>query len=86
MASKRIETDSMEYRLFMDFLRLRQQYYEAENGDEWFDEMARAGEQIMAAYHETALAKLTQNLVLSHFEDVQMRWEARCKEEKEKAA
>lgn len=74
MASKKFEKGSEEWQFFQDFWRLRQQYYEADNGDDWFEELMHTGEIIIEKYHNTEFAKFAQNLVFSHFEDVEMRW------------
>lgn len=74
MADKKIETGSEEWQFFNDYYKFRQQYYEADNGEEWFEEMVHAGEKIIGKYHSTDFAKFAQNLVLSHFEDVETRW------------
>lgn len=74
MTSKKIETGSEEWQFFQDFWRFRQQYYEADNDEEWFAEMMRIGEQIIEKYHNTSFAKFARSLIFSHFEDVEMRW------------
>lgn len=78
MASKKFDKGSEEWQFFQDFWRFRQQYYEADNDEGWFVEMMRAGEQIIEKYHNTDFAKFAQSLVLSHFEDIQIRWERKC--------
>ena len=74
MASKKFEKGSEEWQFFNDYYKFRQQYYEADNGEKWFEEMVRVGEKIIEKYHNTEIAKFVQNLVFSHFEDVEMRW------------
>ena len=74
MASKKFEKGSEEWQFFNDYYKFRQQYYEADNGEKWFEEMVRVGEEIIEKYHNTEIAKFVQNLVFSHFEDVEMRW------------
>lgn len=81
MASKKFDKGSEEWQFFQDFWKFRQQYYEADNGDDWFLEMMHAGELIIEKYQSTCFAKFTQNLVMSHFEDVQIRWERKCKKD-----
>lgn len=78
MAETKFEKGSEEWQFFQDFWRFRQQYYEVDNGDDWFEEMMHAGEQIIEKYNKTQFAKFVQNLVFSHFEDVQIRWERKC--------
>lgn len=74
MASKKFEKGSEEWQFFNDYYKFRQQYYEADNGEKWFEEMVRVGEEIIEKYHNTKFAKFVQNLVFSHFEDVETRW------------
>lgn len=74
MASKKFEKGSEEWQFFQDFWKFRQQYYEADNGDDWFEELMHAGEQIIEKYYNTEFAKFAQSLVFSHFEDVETRW------------
>ena len=74
MASKKFEKGSEEWQFFNDYYTFRQQYYEADNGEKWFEEMVRVGEEIIEKYHNTEIAKFVQSLVFSHFEDVEMRW------------
>ena len=74
MASKKFEKGSEEWQFFNDYYKFRQQYYEADNGEQWFEEMVHVGEEIIEKYHNTEIAKFVQSLVFSHFEDVEMRW------------
>ena len=74
MASKKFEKGSEEWQFFNDYYKFRQQYYEADNGEKWFEEMVRVGEETIEKYHNTEIAKFVQSLVFSHFEDVEMRW------------
>ena len=74
MASKKFEKGSEEWQFFNDYYKFRQQYYEADNGEKWFEEMVRVGEKIIEKYHNTETAKFVQSLMFSHFEDVEMRW------------
>lgn len=70
---KRFEKGTENYELFNDYWKLRQQYYEPDN-DEQFEELREAGERIIKKYQSTELAKLARNLVFAHFEDVEDRW------------
>lgn len=74
MASKRFDKGSEEWQFFQDFWKFRQQYYEADNEDDWFEEMMKAGEQIIEKYHDTEFGGFAQGLVFSHFDDVETRW------------
>lgn len=75
MASKKIDKGSEEWQFFQDFWSFRQQYYDADNGEDWFLEMMSVGELIIEKYQSTCFSKFSQELVMSHFEDVQTRWE-----------
>lgn len=74
MASKKFDKGSEEWQFFQEFWKFRQQYYEADNGEDWFEEMMRAGEAIIEKYYNTEFAKFVQSLIFSHFEDVETRW------------
>ena len=74
MASKKFEKGSAEWQFFQDFWKFRQQYYEADNDEEWIEQLRIAGEQIIEKYNNTTFSKFAQSLVFSHFEDVEMRW------------
>ena len=74
MAEKKLEKGSEEWQLFTDFWKFRQQYYEADNEEDWFEELRNSGEEIIEKYRNTELSKFAQSLVFSHFEDVEMRW------------
>ena len=74
MASKKFEKGSEEWQFFQEFWKFRQQYYEADNEDDWFVCMMNDGEKIIEKYKNTEFSKFVQSLVFSHFEDVEMRW------------
>ena len=74
---KHFEKGTENYELFNDFWKLRQQYYEADNGDDWFVELMNAGEKIIEKYKDTELSKLARNLIFAHFEDVEDRWKGK---------
>ena len=74
MASKKFEKGSEEWQFFQEFWKFRQQYYEADNEDDWFVCMMNDGEKIIEKYKNTEFSKFVQSLVFIHFEDVEMRW------------
>jgi hypothetical protein len=74
MASKKFEKGSEEWQFFNDYYKFRQQFYEADNEDEWFQGMMEAGEVLIKKYARTNISKYVQSLVFSHFEDVERRW------------
>ena len=51
MASKKFEKGSAEWQFFQDFWKFRQQYYEADNDEEWIEQIRIAGEQIIEKYN-----------------------------------
>ena len=74
MATKKFEKGSEEWQFFNDYYKFRQQFYEADNNEEWFQGMVNAGDELISKYANTSIAKYVQSLVLSHLEDVELRW------------
>lgn len=74
MATKKFEKGSEEWQFFNDYYKFRQQFYEADNNEEWFQGMVNAGDELISKYANTNIAKYVQSLVLSHLEDVELRW------------
>lgn len=74
MATKKFEKGSEEWQFFNDYYKFRQQFYEADNNEEWFQGMVNAGDELISKYANTSIAKYAQSLVLSHLEDVELRW------------
>ena len=74
MATKKFEKGSEEWQFFNDYYKFRQQFYEADNNEEWFQAMVNAGDELISKYANTNIAKYVQSLVLSHLEDVELRW------------
>lgn len=77
MASKKFEKGSEEWQFFNDYYKFRQQFYEADNEEEWFRELMKSGETLIEKYSKTNISKFAQSLVFSHFEDVERRWKNR---------
>lgn len=77
MASKKFEKGSEEWQFFNDYYKFRQQFYEADNEEEWFRELMKSGEKLIEKYSKTNISKFAQSLVFSHFEDVERRWKNR---------
>ncbi len=77
MASKKFEKGSEEWMFFNDYYKFRQKYYEADDGEEWFAGMMKAGESLIEKYAQTSIAKYVQSLIFSHFEDVERRWKSK---------
>lgn len=74
MATKKFEKGSEEWQFFNDYYKFRQQFYEADNNEEWFQVMVNAGDELISKYANTSIDKYVQSLVLSHLEDVELRW------------
>lgn len=74
MATKKFEKGSEEWQFFNDYYKFRQQFYEADNNEEWFQGMVNAGDELISKYANTSIDKYVQSLVLSHLEDVELRW------------
>lgn len=74
MASKKFEKGSEEWQFFNDYYKFRQQFYEADNEEEWFQKLMKSGETLIEKYSKTNISKFAQSLVFSHFEDVERRW------------
>lgn len=51
MASKKFEKGSEEWQFFNDYYKFRQQFYEADNEDEWFQGMMEAREMLIKNMH-----------------------------------
>mgnify|MGYP004694110065 CR=1 FL=1 len=90
MAGKKFEKGSEEWQFFNDYYKFRQQYYEADDGEEWFEKMMEIGEMLIEKYADTNISEYAKNLVFSHFDDVERRYRAneQCnrKEKEEDAA
>lgn len=74
MATKKFEKGSEEWQFFNDYYKFRQQFYEAEDNEDWFQGMVNAGDELISKYANTSIYKYVQSLVLSHLEDVELRW------------
>ena len=79
MASTKFEKGSEEWQFFKDYYIFRQQFYRADNGDSWFEEMMESGELLIEKYAKTNIPKYVQSLVFSHFEDVERRYRKEMK-------
>lgn len=74
MANKKFDKGSEEWQFFNDYYKFRQQFYEADNEEEWFQKLMESGEELIKKYAQTNISKYVQSLVFSHFEDVERRW------------
>lgn len=73
MASKKLEKGSEEWMLFMDFWKFHQDYYRADNYDDWYVEMMNAGEKLIEKYSKTEFSDFARGLVLEHFAEVERK-------------
>ena len=73
MASKKLEKGSADWKFFQDFWKFRQEYYEPEEKDEWFDELIKVAELLRKKYENTEVKVLAKDLIVAHLEDVGRR-------------
>lgn len=73
MASKKLEKGSADWQFFQDFWKFRQEYYEPEEKDEWFDELIKVAELLRKKYENTEVKVLAKDLIVAHLEDVDRR-------------
>ena len=73
MASKKLEKGSEEWMFFMDFWKFHQDYYRADNYDDWYVEMMNAGEKLIEKYSKTEFSDFARGLVLEHFAEVERK-------------
>lgn len=57
MAKVRFEKGSMAWRMFTDFYRLCQEYWEPEDTDQWWEEAAEKTGQFAEAYGNSAFVR-----------------------------
>ena len=73
MASAKIEKGSEEWMFFMDFWKFHQDYYKADNCDDWYVEMMDAGEKLIVKYSKTEFSDFARGLVFEHFAEVERK-------------
>ena len=73
MASAKIEKGSEEWMFFMDFWKFHQDYYKADNCDDWYVEMMNAGEELIEKYSKTEFSCFARGLVFEHFAEVERK-------------
>lgn len=73
MASKKLEKGSDEWQFFQDFWKFRQQYYEPEDSDEWFDEVINESGKLFNKYKNTEFKVFAKQLITAHVEDLDRR-------------
>ena len=73
MASAKIEKGSEEWMFFMDFWKFHQDYYRADNCDDWYVEMMNAGEKLIEKYSKTEFSDFARCLIFEHFAEVERK-------------
>lgn len=73
MASKKLEKGSDEWHFFQDFWKYRQQYYEPEDSDKWFDEVINESDKLLNKYKDTGFKEFAKQLITAHVEDLDRR-------------
>lgn len=73
MASAKIEKGSEEWMFFMDFWKFHQDYYKADNCDDWYIRMMDAGEKLIEKYSKTEFSDFARGLVFEHFAEVERK-------------
>ena len=73
MASAKIEKGSEEWMFFIDFWKFHQDYYSADNCDDWYVEMMNAGEKLIEKYSKREFSYFARGLVFEHFAEVERK-------------
>ena len=73
MASKKFEKGSEEWQFFNDYYKFRQQFYEADNEDAFFEELAKQANKLYEKYKKTEIAEYAKRLIMAHLDDVDRR-------------
>ena len=73
MASKKLEKGSEEWMFFMDFWKFHQDYYKADNCDDWYIEMMNAGEKLIEKYSKTEFSDFAKGIIFEHFAEVERK-------------
>ena len=73
MASKKLEKGSEEWMFFMDFWKFHQDYYRADNCDDWYVEMMNAGEELIEKYSKTEFSDFARGLIFEQFAEVERK-------------
>lgn len=70
---KRLEKGSDEWLFFQDYYKFRQQYYEADNNEEWFEKLIQSADRLYKKYKNVPFAEYAKQLILAHISDVDRR-------------
>lgn len=74
MASKKLEKGSAEWQFFQDFWRFRQEYYEPEEDDEWFEKLVNNATLLYEKYKNSDFKEFALKLIIAHVEDIDRRF------------
>lgn len=70
---KKIEKGSEEWQFWQDFYKFRQQYYEADNEDKWWENTIREANSFCKKYAKTDIAQFAKEMIVAHINDVDRR-------------
>lgn len=59
--------------VFHGFWKFHQDYYKADNCDDWYVEMMNAGEKLIEKYSKTEFSDFARGLVFEHFAEVERK-------------
>lgn len=70
---KRLEKGSDEWLFFQDYYKFRQQYYEADNNEKWFEKLIQSADRLYKKYKNVPFSEYAKQLILAHINDVDRR-------------
>lgn len=73
MASRPIKKGSPEAQMFSELIMFRQNYYDPEDTDVFWDEVTDKAKEITEKYKNEKFYDFTRKLFLSHIEDLEKR-------------
>ena len=74
MAEKKLDKGTPEWQFFQDFWKFRQKYHDSDGeSDDWYEELVKAGDELVEKYKNTDIENFARKLVLSHMEDIELR-------------
>lgn len=77
MASRQIKKGSEEATFFSEYLMLRQQFYDGEKDESFWEELTQKAKELTDKYKGSELESYVRSVVMSHLEDVQVRFYGR---------
>ena len=69
MAKVKFEKGSYYWRLFMDFWKLCQEYWEPDDTEAWWDEVDAATRKFVAVYDNRAFPRMLAQALIAHLEE-----------------